>query len=230
MDLMISPTKLSSFNQCPYKFKILYIDNRRPIAKPEYDFGRRIHGIIAEYYRLLPEDATPNEVPNFIGQAIKRTIGYLDENIVKYLSAFEKFEKQRLSWHINPKPVAFEKEFVKGRIHGIVDAIFKRGDETIVVDWKTGMARDPTVDEHLKIQGHMYMYLTGAKEIYFVFLHYNTWHKLTYDENYIKDKLEKLIEAMNTGNYPRNEGLHCERCEVNLHCYFDKYGLKWWWL
>jgi hypothetical protein len=230
MELMISPTKLSTFNQCPYKFKILYVDNRRSLFKAEYEFGRKIHDIIAEYYRILPDAATPSEVPNFLGQAIKRVAGYLDENIVKYLSGFEKFEKQRISWHINPKPLAFEKEFVKGRLHGVIDAIFKRNDETIIVDWKTGMTRDPSLDEHLKIQGNMYMYLTGAKEIYFVFIRYNSWHKLMYDENFIKDKLTKLVEAINTNSYPRKEGPQCERCEVNLHCYFDKYSIKWWWL
>lgn len=228
MSLVVSPTMLSTFNTCPYKYKILYVDRRVPLTKPEYEFGKKIHAIIAEYYKLLPEDATPNDIPITLGQAIKRVVGTVDEAIVKYLSGFEEFERHRLSWHINPKPVAFEVEMRRGHLCGVVDAIFKRNGENIVVDWKTGLVRDPSVDEHLKIQGNIYMYLTGAREIYFIFIRYGMWHKLVYDENFITSKLSRFAEAVSRNDYPRNEGPACERCEVSLHCYFDKYGIKWW--
>ena len=226
--MMISPSKLSTFNVCPYKFKLLYIDERKPLYKPEFEFGKKIHSIIAEYYRLLPQEATPSDIPMCLGQAIKRVIGNIDEGIVRYLKGFEDFEKQRLTWHINPKPLLFETEVKRGYLHGIIDAVFRRGNDKIIVDWKTGMTRDPNVDEHLKIQGNLYMYLLGAKEIYFIFIRYNTWHKLNYEEEFILGKLKEFIDAYNTKNFPRKEGSECERCEVNLHCYFDKYGLKWW--
>lgn len=226
--MLISPTMLSTFNTCPYKFKIIYVDERRPLPKPEYEYGKRIHAIIAEYYRLLPEDATPSDIPIALGQAIKRVMGTIDENVVKYLKGFEDFEKQRITWHINPKPIMFETEVKKGYIQGVIDAVFKKNGDNVIVDWKTGMIRDPNVDEHLKIQGNLYMYLMNAKEIYFVFIRYNTWHKLTYDESFILDKLSKFVDALNKKEFPRKEGGQCERCEVNLHCYFDKYGIKWW--
>jgi len=224
----ISPTMISTFNTCPYKFKILYVDKRLPLYKPEYEFGRKIHMIIAEYYKLLPDDAVPSDVPITLGQAIKRVFSNVDEYIVKYMRPFEEFEKQRLTWHINPKPILFEKEIVKGNIHGVVDAVFKRNNDVIVVDWKTGMIRDPTIDEHLKIQGNTYMYLLDAKEIYFLFIKYGVWHKLLYDEVYLKNKLEEFITAVKNNKYSRRNGPHCSRCEVNLHCYFDKYRLEWW--
>jgi hypothetical protein len=122
----------------------------------------------------------------------------------------------------------FEREVVKGYLRGIVDAVFRRGNETVIVDWKTGMARDPTVDEHLKIQGNVYMYLLNAREIYFIFLRFNDWHRLSYDEAFIAGKLKAFVDAFNSRSYPRNEGAHCDRCEVNLHCYFDKHRLRWW--
>jgi hypothetical protein len=225
---MISPTMLSVFNECPYKFKIIYVDNRRPMYKPEFEFGKTIHRIIAEYYKLLPSDATPSDVPMILGSAIKRVMGYLDENVVRYFRCFENFEKQRLSWHINPKPLFFEAEVKRGQLRGVIDAAFKRNGQTIIVDWKTGMDRDPTVDERLKIQGNFYMYLLDAKEMYFVFIRHSTFHKLTYDEDFLREKLKAFLDACNKNDYQRREGHHCERCEVNLHCYFDKYGLRWW--
>jgi len=228
--MLISPSAISTFNTCPYKFKILYIDNRKPLYKAEFEFGKKIHSIIAQYYKLLTNDITPNEVPSFLAIAIKKVIGNADENIIKYLKGFEEFEKQRLLWHINPKPMLIESEITKGNITGVIDAMFKRNGENILVDWKTGSTRDPNIDEHLKIQGNIYMYLTNAKEMYFIFIRYNTWHKIVYDENFILEKLKNFIEAYNNKNFPRNEGQHCERCEVNLHCYFDKYNLKWWYL
>jgi len=226
--VLISPTTLSTFTECPYKFKILYVDSRRPLFKPEYEFGRRVHAVIAEYYRLLPDDATPSDVPMVLGQAIKRVFGVVDEAVVRYLRGFESFERQRLSWHINPKPLAFEAEVRRGQLRGVVDAIFKRQGEIVVVDWKTGMARDPTMDDHLRIQGNVYMYLTGAREIYFIFVRYGTWHRLVYDEEYLRGVLSRFLEAYNKGDYRRREGPHCERCEVGLHCYFDRYGISWW--
>ena len=226
--MMISPTMLSTFNECPYKFKVIYVEERRPLFKPEFEFGKRVHRIIAEYYKILPHDATPRDVPMILGNAIKKVVGYVDENLVRYFKGFEDFEKRRLSWHVNPKPLLVEAEVKKGRLHGIIDAAFKRNEHTIVIDWKTGMVREPAMDEHLKIQGNFYMHLMGASEMYFVFLRYGSWHKLTYDEAFLAEKLRALLEAIDGNSYPRKRGRQCERCEVNLHCYFDEHELKWW--
>lgn len=227
MKLLVSPSQLNTYFECPYKYKLAYIDLAKPLYKAEYEFGRKVHEVIRLYYTSIPDVITPSDVPIYLSKAWKTVFGEVDERGIRYMDGFMRFESERISWNVNPKPIAIEREYVKGWLHGIVDAVFSRGKDIVIVDWKTGMARNPTLDETLMVQGNVYMYLVGASEIYFVFVRYGTYHKLAFNERFLMNKLNYFLTSIKQNTFARNEGEHCERCEFNIHCYFDKYGIDW---
>lgn len=224
---LISPSQVNTFFACPFKYKLAYIDLAKPLFKPEYDFGRKVHLVIKSYYDAIPDSLTPSDVPIYLSKAWKSVFGEVDDRGIRYMDGFMKFEVQRLSWHVNPRPIAVEREYRRGKLHGVVDAVFMRGSDRVIVDWKTGMTRDPTMDEALMVQGNMYMLLVGASEMYFVFVRYGVYHKLEFNEPFIADRLRKFVDSVREGVFERREGEHCERCEYSLHCYFSKYSLDW---
>jgi len=226
--MIVSPTAVNTFLECPYKYYLAYEQLLTPLYKPVYDFGRKIHAMIAEYYNSLPEYLTPNEVPMYLSIAVKK-VGIDVDTYRRYLDNFVAFEKQRLSWNISPKPLAIEKEFVKKPFKGVIDAMFKKGKDIVIVDWKTGFTRhNPIRDEQLTLQGNIYLYITGAKELYFIFLSYGHHEKLEYDENFLRNKIVKFLEAIKTKNFPKVLDERCRNCEFNAHCLSEEYKLNWW--
>jgi len=226
--MLISPTMINTFIECPYKYYLAYEKQLTPLWKPSYEFGRKLHATISEYYNSLHENITPNEVPLYLSIASKKT-GLNTEMYRRYLDNFVEFEKQRLSWHINPKPIAIEKEFTRKPFKGIIDAMFRKGDNNIIVDWKTGFVKsNPARDEQLTLQGNIYLYLTGAKELYFIFLAYGHYEKVEYSEEFLRNRIVKFLEALKTRNFPKVLDERCKLCEFNAHCLSEEYKVVWW--
>lgn len=219
---MISPSKLNTFIECPYKYFLIYVKNVKPIHKLSYDFGSKIHSIISRYYQLIPDSIVPGEIPSYLSKAAKE-YGELDSATEIYLRNFVRFEENRLSWNISSKPVAIEKRYVKDSFEGTVDAVFRRGNEYVIVDWKTGFHSD-VYNEKIAIQGMIYLYITGASRVYFVYLRTGEVFEVKFDYGFLNPYLEKFKQA----SYSRVEGEHCKTCEVSLHCYVDKWGLTPW--
>ncbi len=220
MKKYISPHSIALYNKCPRMF-YYYIHEYKSLPPPEYykpplEFGTLIHKIIAKYYELIPDTLVPTEILIHLKKAFNElwNVKYepFRERVEKQLMNFVKFEKQRLSWHFNAKPVAVEKEFVKGRVHGIVDALFRKGDDLVVVDWKTGYVTAAYNDD-INVQLNVYMWLTGAKEAYVVYLEYGYWEKIE------KINIEEIIKMILSDNtYAPLRGPQCDTCPYQFIC------------
>lgn len=224
----ISPSKINTFFECPYKYYLSYVENLKPLYKPQYVFGSKVHEVIKKYYELIPDSITASEVPMYVSVAWKEVFGDVTESAYRYMDGFVKFESHRLLWNINPKPLAIEKEFARGRLKGVVDALFRRGNEYVVVDWKTGMVRNPYEHQYLLVQGNIYMYLTSASICYFVFVGYGDWREVKYDKTFLDNIVEKFVSSVDRGLFNRNKGEWCRLCEFNVHCYLKEYSINWW--
>lgn len=216
----ISPTGINLYRECPRKFLYYYLNKKSmvPPFREALDFGSLIHGIIAEYYRTIPPDIVPDSAIHHLKKVMKKYSPQLydpsiRERAEKQLENFLRFERKRLQWHISPKPVAIEKEYRKGVIHGYVDALFRRGDDLVVVDWKTGRGQCG-ITEPIAIQLNVYMYLTGAREAYALFLEYGRFDRLEYEidvESVVNDIMSDSVFAPIRGD-------HCRFCEYQLIC------------
>jgi len=213
-----SPSALNMYYQCPYKFKLAYIDGVKPLPPPEkMVIGKTIHEVIAKYYELIPVTITPKEIPLFLSQALKE-VNVSADSLNYLLRGFRRFEERRLTWNLNPKPVAIEKYFERGIFHGVLDVIFKRADQKLVgVDWKSGRVSMDNVS-HI-IQGFVYVYIANLDEMIFVSLVSGSENRLPAKELLrFKSVLREIIGGIKAKNFEKKPGEKCKTCEYSLAC------------
>ncbi len=222
---LVSYSKMSTYKECPFKFHLAYVSRETPLYKPTYTFGQEIHKIIAEYYRSLPDAVTPKEVSMYVTQTAKRLglDAYLNTSL---LQNFIAFEEDRLRWHVNPKPIAIEKHYVKEPFEGIVDVLFMSKKGMVVVDWKTSLYKGVVGWERMKLQANIYMYLTGASRAMFYGLVQGRAEEYEYDEDYLMGQLKAFKENVLANRFERNMGEHCYTCEYNMQCHAKLWGFE----
>jgi hypothetical protein len=222
---LVSYSKMATYNECPFKFYLAYVLQEKPLYKPAYAFGQEVHRIIAEYYRTLPDAVTPKEVSMYVTQTAKRLglDAYLNTSL---LQNFIRFEEDRLSWHINPKPIAIEKHYVKEPFEGVVDALFMSKKGVVVVDWKTSLYKGMVGWERMRLQANVYMYLTGASRALFYGLVQGRAEEFEYDEGYLMGQVKAFKENILSNNFQRNIGEHCYSCEYNIQCFAKLWGFE----
>lgn len=226
---LFSPTRINCFLTCPRQHYLRYELKVRELPAPDYfEFGSKVHEIIKTYYENIPDGISPKEVSLFISQAVKKVNTEVSDYLLQHLRGFTKFEESRLSWHVNPKPVLIERDLTKPPFHGIIDAMFRKGDEVIVVDWKSGYGWNPRLDERMLIQGNIYRYLTNASRVFFIFVRYNKWLEIPKADDKLVDKIKSAIEGIEAGVNYRVKGRQCDDCGVNLYCNFEERRWTLW--
>jgi hypothetical protein len=216
---------MATYKECPFKFYLAYVVQEKPLYKPVYTLGQEVHKIIAEYYRTIPDAVTPREVSMYVTQTAKRLglDAYLNTSLIQN---FIRFEEDRLSWHINPKPMAIEKHYVKEPFEGIVDALFMSKGGMVVVDWKTSLYKGVVGWERMRLQANIYMYLTGARRALFYGLVQGRTEEFEYDEAYLTQQLKAFKEDVLAKKFKRNMREHCYTCEYNIQCFADLWGFE----
>ena len=222
---LVSYSKMATYKECPFKFYLAYVLQEKPLYKPVYALGQEVHRIIAEYYRSLPDAVTPKEVSMYVTQAAKKLglDAYLNTSLIQN---FIRFEEDRLSWHINPKPIAIEKYYVKEPFEGIVDVLFMDKKGMVVVDWKTSLYKGVVGWEKMRLQANIYMYLTGARRALFYGLVQGRTEEFEYDEAYLTGQLKAFRENVLANRFERNVGEHCYTCEYNIQCFANLWGFE----
>jgi len=229
--MLISPSGVMRFLECPEKFWLSTECKPLPLKTPAMEFGYDLHQIIAEYYKLLmrSNNVTPAELEAKLAVAARKR-GVSEQMYNKYkwhFRNFINFEYERISWHVDIKPVAVEKKFRKAPFYGIVDAIFRKDDGYIIVDWKSGSSYGDELSDYYRIQGCIYKYITGIDEMAFYFLKNGTYKRVKYDDcQKVADKVKKVVESVRKGVRYRVEGKHCKMCEFQIACLHNR--LRWW--
>jgi CRISPR/Cas system-associated exonuclease Cas4 (RecB family) len=221
----VSYSKIATYKECPFKFYLAYVLQEKPLYKPAYTLGQEVHKIIAEYYRTLPDAVTPREVSMYVTQTAKKLglDAYLNTSL---LQNFIAFEEDRLRWHVNPKPMAIEKHYVKEPFEGIVDALFMSKRGVVVVDWKTSLYKGVVGWEKMRLQANIYMYLTGARKALFYGLVQGRAEEFEYDEEYLMEQLRVFKKNVLANRFERNMGEYCYNCEYNIQCFANLWGFE----
>lgn len=179
-----SYSKLACFEQCPYKYKLIYLDNHRvdndTIAT---SFGTLIHHIEEEIGNCI-KDKKPIDYPKLLNEFDTE----VKEIETKYAKDFHSVDKSnrtykdkatyyrdfgiyRLEKRCNDNPeleiINLEKEFYlefDGYLfHGFIDRIFKYKDTYIIEDIKT--YPKPILPNDLKIPLQHVIYSLALKSI-----------------------------------------------------------------
>jgi putative RecB family exonuclease len=143
-----TPSKLGTFEDCPRRYRYAYVDRPAPQKGPPWahnSLGASVHNALRSWYGLEPARRDLAALPTLLKATWVRE-GYRDD--AQERDAFRK----ALGWledyvrGLDPgdEPVGVER-VVAARteilaLSGRVDRVDQRGDELVIVDYKTGRA------------------------------------------------------------------------------------------
>jgi RecB family exonuclease len=141
-----TPTRLLSWLQCPRQYRLRYVDRPSPPAGPSSahaSFGASVHAALAHWWRLAPRERTDAMAGQLV-DAHWQSAGYRDQQQEDRFRGRARDMVGGYLVRVDPRrePVGIER-MVGLRTHGValygrVDRIDRRGDELVVIDYKTG--------------------------------------------------------------------------------------------
>ncbi len=141
-----TPSKLAAYEDCPRRYRYAYVDRPAPVKGPPWahnSLGASVHTALRNWYGLPPGRRRPEALPVLL-KATWVSEGYRDD-----IQEREVFG-QALAWlegyvsGLDPldEPVGVERtvgaKTALLALSGRVDRIDRRGDELVIVDYKTG--------------------------------------------------------------------------------------------
>jgi len=149
-----TPSKLVTFEDCPRRYRFAYVDRPAPPKGPAWahnSLGASVHTALRNWYGLAVERRRPEALPVLL-KATWVGEGYRDDGQERELF------RQALAWlegyvaGLDPveEPVGVERVVAAKTatlaLSGRVDRIDRRGEELVIVDYKTGRAGLSTDD------------------------------------------------------------------------------------
>ena len=251
--MIYSYSAISSFESCPLKFKLAYIDRIKPPRRSiEMFLGSRVHEALEKLYRdkLFGKLLTLEELLEFYNERWRREMSdaifvakeYDAENyrimgqryLVDYYNTYKPFDEGRT--------IALEKRVFfplndKYWISGIIDRITEVDGVYEVHDYKTSLylptKKEIEEDCQLALYAIALDYLYDVKDIELVwhFLAFNKEIRLrkpSYEdarEEVIK-RIEEIEEARKRNDFPPRESSLCPYCSYRPLCPLFKHEYK----
>jgi putative RecB family exonuclease len=166
-----TPSKLASYEDCPRRYRHAYLDRPTPQRAAPWahnSLGASVHTALRNWYGLPPHRRTPGALPTLL-RATWVAEGYRDEEQER--AAFQ----TALGWlegyvaGIDPKVEPVGVERVVGTktavlaLSGRVDRIDRRGDDLVIVDYKTGRKGSDADDARGSSALALYAYATAQQ-------------------------------------------------------------------
>ncbi len=141
-----TPSKLSSYEDCPRRYRYSYIDRPAPQKGPPWahnSLGASVHTALKNWYGLAPERRSTDPLPTLL-RATWVGEGYRDDAQEKaaYGVALRWLEGYVATLDPQAEPAGVERVVAAKTstlaFSGRADRIDRRGDELVIVDYKTG--------------------------------------------------------------------------------------------
>lgn len=149
-----TPSKLTAWLDCPRRYRMVYVDRPRPAKGAPWahnSFGATVHNALRNWWDLPLLRRTPAAARSLVDRAWIRE-GYRDDTQQQHHRerAATMVEGYVASLDPADEPVGVERTVAtrtaRLALSGRVDRIDRRGDELVIVDYKTGR-RAPTDDD-----------------------------------------------------------------------------------
>jgi len=228
----LSQSGISIYRDCPYAYKLHYVDLREPIfySPSALDIGKFVHDSIDKYYKNnfltegTSEDILFKTYKNFKENDEVRYL--LPEQLKKAydcLTHHSLWEENNIN-NIATNPMS-EVEINGAGYYGWIDYIDIQNDK--VIDFKTNTY--PTLSYAYRMQAHIYRELFESKfkkkltHFYFFFLYPNTWRTVKYDsekQKKVGQDVENFKELILNKEYPKKPRTksQCKSCEYRYYC------------
>ncbi|MBC7081764.1 MAG: PD-(D/E)XK nuclease family protein [Thermoplasmatales archaeon] len=243
--MIYSNSSINSFEACPYRFKLMYIDKIKPIRKSVETFmGNRVHEALEKLYRdkIYEKTCSLEELLEFYNNRWEKEMNPQIFVAKEYdISNYKKMgERYLIDYYNTYKPfdegkiIALEKKVLfpineKYWVAGVIDRVMEVDEKYEVHDYKTSVhlptKQEIENDPQLAIYALSLKYMYDIEEIELV------WHFLAFNkeirirkENYedIREnliyKIKKIEKAIKENDFPAIESSLCDYCEYQQIC------------
>jgi RecB family exonuclease len=232
--LEMSFSRISAYQFCPWKFKLVYRARMKAPPTPQISLRLTVHRALEEFHK--GDGKTLDELLD-VYDRVWVNEGFTDpQQTVHYYEKGEKMLNNYFDWFTLRKSqiVAVEEEFrfpVGRRIlRGIIDRIDKLPDDTYeVIDYKTHaeMWKQDKIDSDLQIT----FYAMGCEQIVkaapaalsYYFLAHNKVVTTTRSQHQIQEailELEEVAGKIEKDDFTPNIQ-NCSRCDFKMTCKFS---------
>jgi RecB family exonuclease len=237
--LPCTPSKLTTWLDCPRRYRMTYVDRPTPVKGPAWahnTVGAAVHLALARWWDLPVERRTPDAARALLVQAWQtdgfasdvqadRFRSYAGDMVARYVEDLDPEDEPRGV----ERTVAFKTSALA--VSGRVDRVDDRGDEVVVVDYKTG--RSALTEDDARGSLALALYARGCERTFRkpctkVELHHLPSGKVLAWEH-TPESLDRHVgraeaiareaaAAGESGDYPAIVSPVCGWCDVVRHC------------
>lgn len=234
-----TPSKLLTWLDCPRRYRMTYVDRPTPVKGPAWahnTVGAAVHLALARWWDLAVPRRTPDSARALLLQAWQRDgfrsdeqadrfRGYAGDLVARYVEDLDPEDE--------PRGVERTVGFPTARlaVSGRVDRVDDRGDEVVVVDYKTG--RSPLTEDDARGSLALALYAKACARTFRtactkVELHHLPSGRVLAWEH-TPESLDRHVgraeaiaaeasAATESGDYPVRPGSLCGWCDFVRHC------------
>ncbi len=234
-----APARLTTWLDCPRRYRFSYVDRPAPPKGPAWahnSFGNTVHNALKAWATGPPERRTPDVARHLVDTSWVRD-GYRD---VEQEDAQRERAREMVAGYVatlDPadEPAGVERTVAAKRgtlaLEGRVDRIDRRGDELVVVDYKTGRA--PLTHDDARGSLALAIYAIAASQTLRAPCHTVELHHLPTGEvlshTHTDDSLARQVRraeaiadevrrAVDAEDYPARPGSSCQWCDFVRAC------------
>jgi len=242
----LSPSSMSTFRQCPLKFKYNKIDKIPDPSGKEALMGNFVHDVLEELYGLPPEDRSQEQAQSLArsiwdgqnwGQRVHPLVPDEEEYRMFRWKAWwciENLWKIENPEHVEPDGLEYELngEVSGVKLKGFIDRFtMDESGGVVISDYKTGkVPREQYVDDRflqLRIYGTLVDTLdigrTASLEL--LYLKDGVKFEVPFSEEvlintsaYVRDVKDDIDKACATGDFPAQKSVLCGWCSYKGIC------------
>lgn len=213
MKKLLSKSSINLYLQCPYKWKLQYIDLIPSKSSPAQERGIKIHEKIEKFYKDMRPDV---DLKHFIKLEHRRIKSCFKNGKLEKKYFYPLFQELKLS----SEELGFK---------GIIDAVYinPEDDGIIVMDWKTGKFDNSKIEDYrleLAIYAELLRDSGKVDSVDYWGLYFTDQDKLFFekvDKEYIK-KMYKIVDEVrqkiDSGLFYPQENQFCYWCEHKTMC------------
>lgn len=238
--LRLSFTQLDQYETCPRKYWFSYELRIPAPVSSSLTIGSAVHEALEYFYKKILQDEKAGK--EFLEHAFKEA--FERENKIHQNCGGKDFEVglQALLDYYDlhggqfKKPLAVEKSFKlrvgEHQVSGKIDRVDEGPEGVVIIDYKTGKAKDATKKEHQKFAEdslQFSIYALAAKECFdwkldrleFYYLYSNQSLATTRSDEQLvktKERITALADQIQENHFDASPGFHCKFCDYKRIC------------